>query len=316
MLESTHKNLNVSVGVCKKMPDIAVIMGIPYVCDWECLNQLSNNSPCGVVYSGAESAALGYALYETVRDKFMGSPLEISKSRVSRVSCNSQDGHFVITWNTQGSMSLLRRTVAFALGTLAPTKLFAKYSENMKLLGGKANREHFNTYAHAMATAIKKGIHVAVVGKINIDAKKLNELTAKAYVKLPDQVLPSAKEMSKPEKRETFKRVYPTIKASGIAAVVVADYVQSRAGGMSVAVDNDEVVVYNMSWKTKHAALKSADRINDYVDKKYKKLGDDFPCILAYLSIIQNLASCHTVKSIIKSKPKPSDVSALIKKSL
>lgn len=315
-MEHKVKNINVCVGMSRKSPDLAVIMGIHFKCDWSCLTQLKNNITCDTVYNGAEDSALAYALFEHIRDKFIGSPLELSKSRVSRVSCDSQNGKFVISWNTQGSLSTLRRTIAVALASLTPMKLYSKYAENMKLLGGKSDRACFNHSANSMANAIKSNISIVAVGKIKMDAAKLKDLVNRVSIKIPKQETPPAKEITKPEKRKDYSHTFPVVKASGIAAVLVADYIRSKSGGMAVELDSDRVVVYNKSWEVKHKALKQAARINDYVRTKYEKLGKDFPCILAYYAITQEFTDCDTVSKILKTKLTPSNAKDLLKKAM
>lgn len=317
-MEVKNKNVELIVSACKKLPDIAVICGMFYKCDKHCLKQLSQGDPCEEkeLHDGAESAALAFALYELVRDKFIGSPLEMTRSRVSRVECHSLNGKFLITYNTQGSVSMLRKTTGLVLGTLQPSKLFSRYSENMKLLGGKVDREHFNHEANLMCVAIKKSVKFVAAGKIKITAPKLKELLGKVVGKQPKLEVMAAKVVTKPPKREQHKTDYPIVKTTGIAAVVVSDYIRSKSVGMGVDVSDEGVIVYNHSWATKHKALKKPDRIKDYVRQKYEKLKDDFACVLAYLAITQKWADCCTVHKIVKSKPKPKDMVDLLKKAL
>lgn len=317
-MEVKSKNIELHVLPCKKLPDIAVMMGIPYSCDKHCLTKLQNNIKCDELHEGAESAAMGFALFEFIRDKFVGSPLELSKSRVSRVSCNALNGKFLVSWNTQGTGSILRKTMGLALSTLNPVKLFSKYAENMKMLGCKVDRKVFNSCASDMVKAIKKSVKFVAVGKINTDRSKLSDIVSKAAGKMPKIDIPAAKDISKPVKRAPFKTEYPTIKVSGIAAVAVADYVRGQSGGMGVDVYTDMIVVSNDSWNSKKKALKSADRVKKYVQQKYEKLAKNkiFHCMLAYLAITQDFADCCTVAKIIKSKPSPASMIEDIKKAL
>ena len=300
--------------MCKKVPDIAVIMGIHFKAHKPCLNKLKGNHTCEKIYTGVESACLGYALFECARDKMVGSPLEMSRSRVSRIGCNALNGKFLITFNTQGSVSMLRKNIGLVLSCMAPHKLYSKYAENCKLMGCKSDRSVFNKLANIMADAIKKEIKIDVVGKIKIDVPKLNDILAKTFKKLPAYV--SMKDISEPPKYEECPCSYPHIKATGIAAITVADYILSKSGGMSVDVFDEKVVIYNNSWKTKQTSLKKTDRIKDYVRQKYEKLGNDFHCILAYMAIIYNWADCCTVSQILKTKPTPNSMADLLKKSL
>jgi hypothetical protein len=319
-MEAKLKNVELCVGPCKKLPDIAVIMGIQYKCDKHCLSKLQANSNCGELYDGAESAARGFALYEVIRDKFIGSPLELSRTRVSRVSCNALNGKFLISWNTQGTASMLRKTVGLALSTLNPPKLFAKYAENMKLLGGKSDRKVFNMWASDMIKAINKSVKFAVAGKIKTTVPKLKELLSKVVKKQPKMDASAVKDMSKPAKHSEYKTDFPTVKVSGIAAVATADYIRNQSGGMGVDVYTDKIIVSNQSWTTKQKSLRKADRVKNYVRQKYEKLDTPkykaFACVLAYLSITQGFADCCTVSKLIKSKPSPSSMVELIKKAL
>jgi hypothetical protein len=304
------KNIEITVGQCKKMPDIAVLLGIYYDCSKINLIKLKTNNP-GELYTGAEGSALGYALFEVIRDKFIGSPLELSRSRVSRVDCDSINGKLLITWNTQGSLSMMRKTIGLAVSTLDPIKLYSKYAENIKLLGGKQDRTVFNYYAAAMVDALKKGIKIAVSGKINIDEARLKDVITRVEGKMPTMSgIP--KEVSKSEKHTEYVCDFPSVKASGIAAVVTADYIKSKSGGMGVDVYTNEIIIYNKSWPSKHTILKDNSKIKDYTRQKYEKLGSDFACILAYMAITQGYAECCTISQIIKNKPKASDMADLI----
>jgi hypothetical protein len=312
-MESKLKNLVLNVGMCKKVPDIAVLMGIPYVCSKINLINLKTNNPSKELLTGVESSCIAYALYETVRDKFVGSPLELTKSRVSRVECDSINNKFLISWNTQGSVSMLRKTIGLALSTMDPAKLYSKYAENCKLMGVKSDRNVFNYLANEMIDATKKAITIDVVGKIKVDSAKLKDLLSKVVKKQPKQTtIPKG---SKPPKYIDYVCGYPHVNVSGIAAVVVADYIKSKSGGMGVEVYTGKVVVYNNSWETKKKAL-GGQRVKDYVRQKYEKLKGDFAFVLAYLAITQRLAECCTVAQIIKTKPSPGSMVALIQKNL
>jgi hypothetical protein len=311
-MELKHKNLTAIVGQCNKVPDIAVILGLHYKCSKENLMNLKNNMPSEKLTTGAESSALGYALFEAVRDKFIGSPLELSKSRVSRVDCDCIDGKLSISWNTQGTFSMLRKTVGLALTTMDPAKLYSRYAENVKLLGGKNDRDIFNYLAAELSAAIKKEIKLVAVGKIKMDAAKLKELLQTAENKQPD--ITSLPKGTKPPVHEKHECAYPSVEASGVSAVILADYIKAKSGGFGVEVCDGKVVVYNKSWDSKKKSLKS--RAKDYVKQKYEKLGDDFPCILAYMAITQSYADCCTAYQIIKSKPSAASMAGLFQKSL
>jgi hypothetical protein len=303
-----YKNIELTLGVSKKVADIAVAFGIKFNVSKHCLGILTCNHVCDKVYEDAEAAALCYALYETIRDKMIGSPLEVARSKVSSVSCDTIDDHFLITFNTQGSISALRKNIGIILSSLTVHKLFTKYSENIKMLKGKADREEFNYLANTMNDTIKKICKIVVVGKIKTDKSKIKEMLEKVYNKLQHS---SNEKGSKPEKHEEFVCEYPIVDVDGIAAVVVADYILSKSGGMGVSM-NKHITVYNKSWETKKKSLASGDKIKDYVNQKYVKLGEDFAGLLGYIAITRQLASCCTVANLIKTSPKPASMAGLI----
>jgi hypothetical protein len=314
-MEVKLKNIEITVSVYKKLPDIGVIAGIHYNCDKQNLVSLKTNTPPAEITNGAESACVAYALFENIRDSFVGTPLDIVRTRVSRVDCDCINGKFVITWNCQGTGSALRKTMGLYLKHLDPAKLYSKYAENIKLLGGKSDRDVFNYFASEMAAAINNVIKFAVVGKINIDADKLKELVSKAHNKQAT-ITKLPKEVSKPDKHSDFVQEYPHIKVKGIAAAAIADYIKSKSGGMGVSVFTDMLVVYNHSWKTKQTALKSADKIKDFISQKYAKIGADFYNVFAYMCITQGYAECCTVTQILKTKPNAAAMVEFIKKNL
>ena len=313
-MDIKYKNIDLCVGMFNKLPDIAVIMGINFKTSKECLNSLKCNHRCETVYDGAESACLSYALYECIRDKTVGSPLEISKSRISHISCDALRGHFLMTWNTQGTGSMLRKTIGLALSCMAPHKLYSKYAENCKLLGCKPDRSVFNTLANEMSNEIKKHIKIAVVGRIKTDKNKLKDILEKAEKKIPQHH--TEKSTSPVPKYEKYETDYPFIKVTGVSSIAVADYILGKSGGMSLDVFDDKIVIYNKAWKGKETVLSKHDRIKDYVRQKYEKLGEDFHLIFAYLAITKNLSDCCTITSILKNKLKPAGMSDMIKNGI
>lgn len=316
MFSEKLKNIELTVGICKKLPDIAVVLGLHYDCCHAALAKLNDafsfdNMKGNKVYTGSEQSALAYALYLTIRDKMVGSPLEIARSRVSRVDCDAQEGKFMISWNTQGSVSMLRKTLGLAFSAMNPHKLYSKYAVNCKNLGCKADRDVFNHIANSMVDSIKKGIKIAAVGRIKIDSAKVKDVLQKSEKKLPKI---STEKGTKPPSHDKFVHEFPVIKTTGISSAAVEDYIRSQ--GMGTASIGNEIIVYNKSFTSKKATLKKADRVKNYVRQKYEKLGSDFPCIFAYLCITQMYCTCCSATSIIKSKPSATSMVGLIQKAL
>lgn len=318
-MEVKNKNVSIAVLSGKKVPDIAVCMCIDFKCDWHSLKLLKNNTQCeskSEMNKGAEAAALASALFDNIREKMVGSPLEASKSRVSSMCCNYQNGKFLVCWNTQGSVSTMRRTITYALASLTPAKVFSKYSKNIKMLGGRPSREEFNHCANLMSAGIKKNVHFVVVGKIKLDQPKLKDMLNKVQGKLAGQVVFPAKDTSSPAATNVPTHAYPTVKSDGLGAAVVADYIRNRSNGMPVDINCGTVVVYDHSWESKSRALKAPAKIKDFVKKKYEKLGAEFPCVMAYFLITQGMSDCSALNKLLKSKPSGSSMADLIKKAL
>jgi hypothetical protein len=317
MISQKFKSIDFTISPCKKVPDIAIIMGIHFDVCHAALFKLHesfsyDNMKGNKIYTGSEKAALAYALYTTIRDKMVGSPLELAKSRVSRIEFDAQEGKFMISWNTQGSVSMLRKTIGIAMSAMNPHKLYSRYATNCKNLGCSSDRNVFNNVANEMADVIKKGIKIATVGKIKIDDAKVKDLLTKVEKKLPK--LSNEKNSTKPPTHDKFVHDFPTVKASGITSAVVEDYIRSQ--GMGTASIGSEIIVYNKSFETKKNSFKTSDRIKTYVKQKYEKLGADFSCVFTYLCITQLYCTCCSATQLLTSKPSANSMVSLIQKAL
>lgn len=318
-MEVHNKNISLVVGVSKKVPDIAVGMSFSFPnMSEKCLKMLMCNcAKSHELVHGSHEAALGYALFETIRDKLVSSPLEVSKSRVSNISCRSINNALSISWNCQATGSSLRKTCALAVSCLHPHKLFSKYTENIKFLSGKGgSKDEFAYCVKKMTEGIKKSIQLVAVGKINTDKSKLGDILDVIVKKVP--AMENIGNGSEPviKAPETKEEEYPIIKVHGIAAACVAEYIRSNSGGMGVDVVNKGVVIYNMSWHTKQKQLSEGRRIDDYVNKKYKKLGDEFSNVFAYFTLTQGYANADSIASILKSHQQPAKLASLIKENI
>jgi hypothetical protein len=316
------KNILLTVAQSKRVADLVVSISIPVsgIADC-CLKRLKTKCEEGSdLMPGSEMASLAFSLYETIRDKLAGSALEVFKTKVSNIDCNSIDGHFVITFNTQPTGTSLRKTCGLALSCLNVSKLFTKYSQNMKFLSGKSgNREEFNTVAKKFMEGAKKGIIITAIGKINTDVNKLKDIIAVLITKMPEFTLPSAKEIvSLPAHKKGMESSYPTVKCSGLARAITADYVRNNSNGMSIGVVDEGIVIYSHIWETKHKHLKDNKRIEDYINKKYLKLEDkqELSPLFAYFSLSEGFINSDIAEKIIGSKLKTSKLIELLKKTL
>lgn len=317
------KQISLTVGQTRKVADIVVSISIPFkgVCD-KCLNRLKSScGPPEELMGGSEEAALAFALYETIRDKLSGSPLEIMKNRCTNINVANISGNLVISFHTAGTGSSLRKASGLVLSCLNPIKLFAKYSENIKFLSGKGgNREEFNFVSKKLAEGIKKSISITAVGKINTDTTKLKDIVAVLANKLSDVEIAPTKDTKPPAKKSTPQdgNAYPIVKCSGLDAAVISDYIRNNSNGMAVSITDAGVVIYNQSWESKRKQLKDSKRIKDYVAKKYGKLEDkdELSAIFAYFSISEGYIDSDIANKCIASKLKSTTIVDLLKKVL
>ncbi len=323
MFQTKVGNTDLCVVVAKKAPDVVVALTIPLEgvapC---CLGKLLCNSGLASapapMMKGGDDAALAFALFETIRDKLIGTPLDAARSRVGNVSCKSFYGSFTVYWNVQGTGSALRKSMSLALSCLAPHKLASKYVENVRALSGRNGvREHFNYCAKKMITAIKKNVHVFAVGKINTNEEKVTDLFKIAVARLPDMLAPSDKDSKAPVIAADAPVVpaFPLVKCPEDSAVFLADYIRLNSGGMGVQVLGDNVMVYNAGWPSKAKQLAAPARIDAFV-QKYEKLGDDLGPLLSYHALISRTANSTTVHKLMRAKLGAADIAARLKACL
>lgn len=321
-MQNNKKNIDITVGICKKVADIGVCFSIPFKCSPCCLKKLLCLTPPSEknnLMKDSEASALAFSIFETMRDKMIGSPLESMGSKVSNITCKSLNGNFIIYWNCQGTGSALRKNLGLALASLNPIKMYSKYKENMKFLGAPAPREHFNHCVKNMNSAISKKISVAVIGRINTDKNKMEVILDKVFKKLPKLVNPPEKDTKSPPSRDCTTEMFPHVKcSSGIGCLVLADYISSNSGNMGVEVHSGVVEVYNKGWESKRNKLKDDRRIDNYVNQKYNKpkVKDHLSLILGYYAITHTFADCETLEKLIKNNLSPKDISNLIKKNI
>ena len=166
-----------------------------------------------------------------------------------------------------------------------------------------------------MAAGLKK-IQCVAVGKINTDKKKLEDIVKVIASKMPKVELPSAKEIEAPKKHSCNAKMYPSVKASGVAAVIVADYIRSASNGMNVELHDGIIEVYNDNWESKKNQINNSGRIHDFVERKYMRLEDNLPMVMCYFAIINGYTTADTSSKILKSKFKTKDLVDMVKKAL
>lgn len=318
MFEVKKGGITIFVEQTKLVGDCAV--GLCFTLKANCcsLQKLNGSVMCNDgLPIGAEEAALAYALQIAVREKLCGGPVAVSKSGVGDVACCVHDDKFTISWKVKGTVSAVRKSVGIALKVLNPAKMFPAWSKNIKFLGGKADKEEFAYVADAAASAIKSALTIGVVGKINIDAGKLKDMSEVLSKKV--NVSNIAGKKSKPEKHEKCNHSDCTeLKVSGWHCFAIADYINSKAKGVPIICCDGKLFVKMSESQYKTLSSKLSEGLSAYIKSNYEhpKIGDNLPAIIGYLG----LSSCKIcpcdVKSVISSKVTAKMIESAIKKAI
>ena len=70
-----------------------------------------------------------------------------------------------------------------------------------------------------------------------------------------------------------------------------------------MSIIGDKIYVYSKSWDSKKKQITSGSRIKDYVNQKFKKLGDNLGGVLAYVVATQCQGGYDTIKAASKISP-------------
>ncbi len=313
---SKDKHIQIHVYPTPILKDVAVSMSIPFSgISSHCLQKLlCSCNETEVLYTGSEEAALAFALYEKIKEKMMGTPQEVAKTKTNGLGCSAVGGKLVISWTCASAITQIRKTCALAVACLLPNSLYSKYAENIKFLSKKSgNKETFTYCAKKLADGIHSGVDIVIVGKTSIDAARLPAIGETISSKFKLEKVTGSGE--KPAKHDAAMIDWPLLKCSDEEAVIVADYINYKSGGMAARVVNEGVRIFNHGWPTKHAALKKKGPIDNYVNK-FTKIIDNASYLFAYIAITDGYASNQTLLKILKSKYTKDRIAGIIKSAL
>lgn len=299
MISAKNKQIQLDVVVLSKAQNLSVSLTIPFWASGDALASLCSTGSCEInQHKGTIEAALAFALYTTIKEKMIGSPLEAARSKTDHVSCAVHNNNFVISWNTQGTGSALKKTIGVALKCLQPNSLFSKYSYGMKLLGCKIDRKVFNDVANKMIDSLNKHIHFVAIGKIKADIKDILHKVSTKYVASKKT---TASKCAPPDKYPDNLQKYPQINCvDGAAAICVADYIRHQ--GFPVRICDKKITIYSNQWDSKRKVLSDKNRITAYVNTKYNKLDELSGLYLAYISNSEALGSGHSIIKLTQIK--------------
>lgn len=305
-MEASAGPVKVTILNCKRAPDLAVSICVPFVSCKHCLTQLMVSTP-GQSCELSHASALLFAIFSNVRARVMSSPLELSKVKISHMSCSGGD-HFTLEWNTQGSFTSLRKTCTKAIKQMTTSGAYSKYNDAIRILGGKPDRDEFDALCAAFVGSLKN-VSVVAVGKININEEK-TKLIAEAVAKKVPQLKAGSHKALKGHKPCQLE--YPALKASNLDALVLADFISSKLKS-PVEVYPGLVYVINKHFESKKASL--AAGIDDYA-KKYEKLEENLKPVLAYIGLSRYILDCEAMRKIIKASVTPKSLETILRHHL
>ena len=136
------------------------------------------------------------------------------------------------------------------------------------MLNAKASREEFNYCADELRKSMGS-LTCLIVGKAKLDKDKLGIITEHAASKYSDSKKIDSKSRPLSLSTPMGETEFPTLKAKGMAAPLVADFMD-YAVKERVAVNSGEVIVYKEKWEKKMDKKK----VDSWVKSRYGKLGN------------------------------------------
>jgi hypothetical protein len=316
-MEVKQKQVSIFVDSNRRVSNIVVALSFPFAGVSPIYFKKNRQT---ALENGLEEASLAMALFDHIKEKLIGSPLEQNKTRVTSVEMAFIDGNFTIYWQTSPTGSSLRKTLSVVFKCLTPDKLFPKYTQNIRFFTGKpVNKDEFYYCVKKMASGIKDKIDVSVIGKINMTKEKLQDLLSGIVKNIPvykSSSSGSAPEKRKPDNSESDKLT--TIKTNPTIQTILYNYIKLYLHNVPIEFVNDKMVIDMpaTNWETGKKKLNDKERITAYVQQKYGKLGNDLPINLAYLSTLIRSADAVGVSKIAKKKLTISEIVSSIQQLL
>jgi len=307
VVSSKAGNLSVHYVKNPKTGNACINIGWKSDSNWFVVRKLKRGEPCSCekLAKNSEETALNYAMAQAVRER-LTRPNMIEKTRVASFNCEYQNGEFYLTISCAPTVSVIRKVLSEVNVALAPSKLYAAYSANIRMLNGVPNREEFSWCANKLAGEL--GSLVAVVsGKAAIAADKLNAATTAAASKHV-----SAAKIAKNTKPTSLSEPqgdtdYPKIKASGVGAIFVSVLLNELRVSHSVSSGN--VIVYaNVPKLTKK-------RIDGHATLRYGKM-KELQAGLVQLGCASNQLNPSALASVAKSPPTVAKIAELLRQAL
>lgn len=314
MLEGKKGNLSLFLESAP-VSDVAVGVSFEVKGNSCIIHKLESGTKCECFPSGSEETVIAYSLYLAVKNALTGDAIKLSKFKVGTVSCCLNNDTFSISWQVQGTGSAVRKTISNAIKVMSPAKMFPIYSDCMRRLCKKIDKEHFNYAAEKLNKSLNSHIHCAVVGKIKLTkkdekGKEIPSINVSEMLEIIHKKLDLASTSGKKtEPKDHIKCEHSSlveVKVSGWKSMIVKDYITSKIKGIMPVICNNYIMLdlKESKWDTISEKLKKGISVES---DRYSKIKILAPFI-AYRILATASGSTHDSLDVIKSKIKSGDI--------
>ncbi len=299
MIEAKEGKVSLSIQPYDKLADVAVAVSVK--CDLSScvMNRLKGVWCCDCRPKGTEETCVLYSMYLVALNKMRGDPAALASSKVGAVSVGYHNGSFVMSWNTAGKITNVRKSLSIAMSSLRVNGLYSVYSQVVKGLGISSNSDQFNKAAAAVVSALNSGVSCCVIGKI-----KATNAHADAIVGTVSKKLDPGKAGDKKASAEAVPCNHsdmPELKVSGWAAYVTKLYLSNKVRGLKPVLCDKSLYVPVKPAVFPTLRTKAKAGVDDYVQRKFAKSGANSGNLLAYAALSCAELGCHDAKSLMSA---------------
>jgi hypothetical protein len=330
LLKMHVKKGNLNVNTCVTPKAKAAVVAVSFKCpgDYWLLQYLKygHQCECAELPKGAESTALAYSVFEKVKPAVLGNVAEEVGNQVFDVTCNLQDGEFIIYATCAPSLTAARKAAGNILKNMSPHSNWASYSDNLKLLAAKPKVDK-GVFVHCAKDALKSMTDITVVlgGKIKFGKKgtETTVLNKTVGTLLKKSVMgtvsynPKTVKVSPPSSKGAVIVDGVSVSLSGLDAVVAQRYVEAKLRSTVHIVDKKLVLTENSMTAMKVSKTGAKKTVAAYLKAaKWGKLGTELTPAMVFIAMKNGeLSGSELVRSCNK-KVSVSDVLTNVSKAL